>query len=101
MVSGPLHAAFARATDQIEGAVAIPVDDERIGVVALDPQGCAVALDDLGSGAELAFALSLEPVEPPREVAHHQIELTIAVPIHREGARADVLGESLTVQGND
>src|SRR5439155_8102597 len=61
-VSGPLHPAGARSTDQIKGAVPIPVDDERIAVMALDAQRHPAAGDEFGFGPEPALALALEPV---------------------------------------
>src|SRR5207244_10566488 len=100
-VSGQLHTAVARATEQIEGAVPIPVDDERIAVIALNSQRHPAALDDFGFGPEPALALSLEPVERTGEVPHDQIEVTIAIPIDRKGSRADILGHGLTVERTD
>src|SRR5205823_5119396 len=80
-VSGPLHTAVARSTEQIEGTVAVPVDDERIAVMALDAQRHPAALDDFGLGPEPALALALEPVERAGEVAHDQVEVAVAVPV--------------------
>src|SRR5262249_41758183 len=64
--------------------VAVPVDDERIAMPALDSQRLPAGLDDFGFGPEPALALSLEPVERTGEVAHDQIEVTIAIPIDGE-----------------
>ena len=87
----PLHAALARAAEQVEVAVAVPVDDERVAVMARDPQRLVAGLDLLGLRLELALALPLEQVERAGEVADDQVEVAVAVPIDREGPRADVL----------
>src|SRR5262249_55873057 len=96
-VPGPLHTAAARSTEQIEGAILIPVDHERVAVIALDPQRLPTALDELRLGPKLPLALTLEPVERPGEVAHDEIEVAIAIPIDREGPRADFLDELIGV----
>src|SRR5581483_8731530 len=102
MVLGPLHTAVGRSTKQIERAVPIPVDNERIAVMAHNSQRLLAALDHFGFGPKLALALSLEPVERTREVAYDQIEMTIAIPIDRKGPGADFFGHLvIVICGND
>ena len=97
----PLDPALARAAHQVEVAVAVPVDHERVAVITVDLQGLAIGLDLFGLRRELAFALSLEEVERAGEVADDEIEVPVAVPVDRERAGADVLGHLPTVQGDD
>src|SRR5262245_36534974 len=93
LVLRPVDAAVAGAAQQVQVPVAVPVDDERVAVVALDPQRRAAGRDQLGLGRELALALPLEPVERAGEVAHDQVEVAVAVPVDGEGPRADLLGQ--------
>ena len=50
---------------------------------------------------KLAFALPLEEIEGAGEIADDQIEVTVTVPVHREGAGAGVLVRRLTFRGDD
>src|SRR5438309_724862 len=70
-------------------------------MIPLDSQRHPAALDNFWFRLELTLALSLEPVESAGEVAHDQIEVTIAIPIDRKGPRADVLGHGLVVAWNN
>src|SRR5215472_6368563 len=50
----PLHPALARSAQQVEVAVAVPVDHEGVAVMPLDLQGLMMGLDLLRSRQELA-----------------------------------------------
>src|SRR5262245_1159717 len=94
-VLGPVDAAVGGPADEVEGAVAVDVHDERVAVGAGDLQRLAVRQDRLGLRGELALALALEPEERAREVADDQVELAVAVPVDREGAGADLVRQVL------
>ena len=97
-ILGPLHPALARAAQQVEVSIAVPVDHEGIAVMTLDLQGLITCLDLLRLRQELAFPLPLEEVERAGEVADDQIEMPVTVPVDREGAGADVLDPVVAVQ---
>ena len=95
-----MHPALVRAAQQVEVAVAVPVDHEGIAVI-IDAQGLAIGLDFFGFWQELTFALPLEEIEGAGKIADDQIEVTVTVPVYSERAGAGVLIRRLTFRGDD
>src|SRR5258708_2283100 len=69
--------------------------------MALNLQWLIAYLDLFRLRQELAFTLALEKVERAGKVADDQIEIPVAVPVNREGPRADVLDPVFGFNGND
>ena len=68
----------------------------------LDLQGLLAGQDGLGLGLKFPLPLPLEPVEAAGEIAGDYVELTVAIPIDREGPGADFLGQfGLIVRGDN
>src|SRR5438067_934638 len=80
-VFGPLNAAVIRAAENVEIAVAVPVDDKRIAVIAFNLEWGIARLHLFGHWVEFPFALAFEEIKRAKKVADNQIELAIAVPI--------------------
>src|SRR5262245_36432600 len=97
----PLHPALARSAQQVEVAIAVPIDHEGVAVMTLDLQGLITGLDLVRLREELAVSLPLEEVERAGEVTDDEIEVPITVPVDREGPGADVLGHLLTTLNGD
>ncbi len=94
----PVDAAVGAATQQVQGSVAVPVDDERVAVL----ERLAADHEHLRRRRELPLSLSLEPVEGASEVPHDQVQLPIAIPIDGERSRANLLGQPvIAFGGND
>src|SRR5262249_5032887 len=87
----PLHAALARSAQDVEVAVAIPIDHEWVAVIALDLQRLFAGFDLVGLGQELAVSLPVEEVERAGEIADDQVEVAVAVPVDRERSGADIV----------
>jgi hypothetical protein len=63
-----LYPALARSAQQVEVAIAVPVDHEGVAVIPLDFQGLTTGLDLRRDRREHAFSLPLEEVERAGEV---------------------------------
>ena len=87
----PLYPTLARSAQQVEVAIAVPVNHEGVAVIPLDFQGLTTGLDLLRDRRELAFSLPLEEVERAGEVTDDEIEVPVAIPVDREGPGANVL----------
>src|SRR5205823_1082428 len=92
LVFRPVDAAVAGTAHQVQGPIAVPIDDKRVAVGALDSQGRAAGFDQLRLREELPLALPLEPVESAGEVPHDQVQMAVAVPVDGKRPRANLLG---------
>src|SRR5262249_54197100 len=81
----------SRATQDVEIAVAVPIDHERIAVVPFDLERGVSRLYLDRHRSEFTAALSPEQMKRAREVARNQIQLSVVVPIDCKRARADII----------